>query len=33
VDTRATADLQAQIERDRLEHGGEDLLDPTAPRE
>ena len=33
ADTRATADLAAQIERDRLHHGGENLLDPDAPRE
>lgn len=33
VDTRATADLAGQIERDRADHGGENLLDPAAPRE
>ncbi|MBW8366388.1 MAG: mechanosensitive ion channel family protein [Arenimonas sp.] len=33
ADTRATAHLAAQIHRDRQHHGGENLLDPNAPRE
>lgn len=32
-DTRAVADIDAQIEQDRQAHGGDDLLDPAAPRE
>lgn len=33
ADTRAVADLEAQIQRDHRDHGGENLLDPDAPRE
>ena len=33
VDTRANADLNVQIDRDRHERGAEDLLDTNAPRE
>ncbi|GAA4867753.1 mechanosensitive ion channel family protein [Luteimonas vadosa] len=33
VDTRARDDLDPQIDEDRDRHGGDDLLDATAPRE
>ncbi|MEH6491884.1 mechanosensitive ion channel family protein [Halopseudomonas sp.] len=33
IDTRSTADLDAQIAQDQRQRGSEDLLDPHAPRE